>query len=121
MDVPTSHLVLVHLQGWIAQLRKPKFTLFANLSHSPLESLTGHVRTEAVISDEITDHNDHQGRVELMQSCVRRFQKVFAEDLEKRCGLVTVNKDNPTITKPVKELPGNLLAISCLLHPQVGG
>jgi hypothetical protein len=78
--------------------------MFVDLSHSPLESLTdGRVRAETVISDEISDHNDHHGRVELMQNCVRRFQKVFAEDLEKRCGLVMVDKDDPTITNPAKE------------------
>jgi hypothetical protein len=63
-------------------------------------------RTKTVISDEITDHNNHHSRVELMQNCVRRFQKVFVEDLEKCCGLVTVDKDDPTITNPVNELPG---------------
>jgi hypothetical protein len=120
MDVPTSHLVLVNLRARIAQLRQPKFTMYADLSHSPLESLTGRIKTETVISDEITDHNEHHGRVEVMQTCVKRFRKVFADDLEIRSGLVTRDEDDPTIIIPVKELPSDL-AISCLIHPLVGG
>jgi hypothetical protein len=100
-------------------VHQPKFAMYADLSHSPLESLTGRIKTEMVVSNETTDCV-HHGRVELMQSCVARFPKVFADSLEVCCGLVTADEEDPTVDIPVKELPCDL-AISCLIHPLVGG
>jgi hypothetical protein len=36
LNVPTSHLVLVHLRARIAQMGEPKFHMFADISHSPI-------------------------------------------------------------------------------------
>jgi hypothetical protein len=117
LDVPTSHLVLVHLQARIEQLREPKFAMFADILHNPLEVLTGRNKTETVLSDEVTDCDDH-GRVEAMHRCVAKFRSVFADNLAVRCGLVI--KDNDKVLVPVKDLPQDI-GISCLLHPLVGG
>lgn len=119
MDVPTSHLVLVHLRACIAELRKPKFQMYADISHSPLESLTSRNKTETVLSDEVVDREDH-GRVEVMHKCVAKFRAIFADDLESRSGLVQWDEDNHLVATPVEELPSDL-AISCILHPLVGG
>jgi hypothetical protein len=116
LDIPTSHLVLVHLRARIEQLR-PKFAMYTDILHSPLEVLTGQNKTETVLMDEVADRDDH-GRVEAMHRCVAKFQSVFAADLEVRCGLVT--KDNGKVLVPVKDLAQDI-GISCLLHPLVGG
>jgi hypothetical protein len=71
LNVPMSHLVLVHLQARIEQLREPKFAN-ADISHSPLEVQTGWNKAETVLLDEVTDHDDH-GRVEAMHRCVAKF------------------------------------------------
>jgi hypothetical protein len=113
LDVPTSHLVLVHLQARIEQLREPKFAMYTDILHSPLEVLTGRNRTETVLPDEVTDHDDHE-RGEAMHRCVAKFQSVFAADLEVHCGLVT--KDDDQVLILVKDLPQDV-GISCLLHP----
>jgi hypothetical protein len=118
MDALSAHLVLVHLRARIAQLREPKFSMFADLSHSKLEVLTGCNKTETVLSDDATERDGH-GRVEPMHRCIATFQSVFADDLEKRAGLVDVNWENH-IRTPKAELPTDM-AISCLLHPLVGG
>jgi hypothetical protein len=72
LNVLTSHLVLVHLQARIAQLREPKFAMFADISHLNQESLTGRTKTEMVLSDDVTNREEH-GQVESMQPCVNRF------------------------------------------------
>jgi hypothetical protein len=87
LNVSTSHLVLVHLQARIAKHCEPKFAMFADISHLNQESLTGRTKTEMVLSDDVTDREEH-GQVESMQPCVNRFRLLCAEDLELRCGLV---------------------------------
>jgi hypothetical protein len=119
LDDPSSHLVLVHLRARIAQLREHKFEMYADISHSPLEVLTGRNKTETVLADDATDREDH-GRVEPMHPCIARFRTVFANDLEVRAGLVTVDPQNEHIRMPVTELPVDM-AVSCILNPLVGG
>jgi hypothetical protein len=63
-------------------MRQPKFEMFADISHSPMESLTGCNKTETVLShDDVVDGDDH-GRVVSMEPCIARFQYLFADDLE---------------------------------------
>jgi hypothetical protein len=119
LDVPTSHLALVHIRARIAQLRQPKFQMYADISHSPMEILTGRRKTETVLSDDVIEREDH-GPVEAMHRCVAKFRSEFADDLEVRAGLATRDEDNPLLLIPKKELSSDL-AISCLLHPLVGG
>lgn len=118
LDVPTSHLVLVHLRARIAQMREPKFAMFADISHSNLEDLTNRAKTETVISNDVTERDDLSGRVEPMVHCVSEFRKAFADDLEYRCGLVKDDDDGNVVNVP--RLPPDI-AVACLLHPLVGG
>jgi hypothetical protein len=77
-----SHLVLIHLQAQIAEMREPKFEMFADISHSPMELLTGCNKTETVLShDDVVDGDDH-GRVVSMEPCIARFRYLFADELE---------------------------------------
>jgi hypothetical protein len=68
LNVPTSHLVLVHLQAQIAQMREPKFHMFADISHSPMEMLTGCNKTEMVLPhDDLVDGGgDNHGKCQTM-------------------------------------------------------
>jgi hypothetical protein len=119
LDVSTSHLVLVHLRARIAQLREPKFAMYAAISHLTMESLTGRTKTEMVLSDAVTDRDEH-GRFESMQPCVSRFRLLCAEDLELRCGLVRRHKDDLMVVEDEPALPSDI-AVGCLLNPLVGG
>jgi hypothetical protein len=119
LNVSTSHLVLVHLRARIAQLREPKFAMFADISHLNQESLTARTKTEMVLSDDVTDREEH-GRVESMQPCVNRFRLLCAEDLELRCGLVRRLETDRTFMEDVPEIPSDI-AVACLLNPLVGG
>jgi hypothetical protein len=86
LDVSMAHLVLIHLRARISQLRKPKFAMYADISHLNMELLTGRTKTEMVLSDDVTDQDEH-GRVKSMQPCVSCFRLLCAKDLELRCGL----------------------------------
>lgn len=119
LDMPTSHLVLVHLRARIAQMRQPKFTMYADISHSRLETLTGRTKTETVLSSDVTDREDH-GRVEIMQPCVEIFRECFADDLEIRCSLREIDERDLNLMRNVPALPPDI-AVACLLHPLVGG
>ena len=119
LDVPTSHLVLIHLRARIADMREPKFAMFADLSYTNLEVLTGRKKTEMVVShDDVADGDDH-GRAETMEPCIARFRYLFADDFELRCGLV---KETGILdeVEDVKKLPTDI-AVACLLNPLVGG
>jgi hypothetical protein len=76
LDKPTSHLVLVHLRAQIAQLREPKFAMYADILHSGLQSLTRRLKTEMVVSDEATDRDDH-GQVTQMEPCISLFRSIL--------------------------------------------
>jgi hypothetical protein len=46
--------------------------MFADLSHSELEVLTGRNKTETVLPDDATERDGH-GRVEPMHRCIASF------------------------------------------------
>lgn len=119
LDVPTSHLVLVHLRARIAQIREPKFAMFADISHSYLEKLSDRKKTEMVVSDEVTDHGEG-GPVESMQVSVANFRTIFADDLEIRCGLTRLDGNDEEVVHDVDAIPSDM-AVACLLNPLVGG
>ena len=119
-DFPTSHLVLIHLRVQIAQMRETRFAMYADISHSNLEVLSNRNKTETVLSDAATDRDDDGGRVEPMVKCVADFRKLFADDLERRSGLVERSVDELNVLDDVVRLPPDI-AIACLLHPLVGG
>jgi hypothetical protein len=119
MDAPSAHLVLVHLRARIAQLREKKFSMYADVSHSEEEVLTNRTKTETVLSDDVVQRDGH-GRVEPMHRCIATFRSVFADDMERRAGLVDVDREHEHIRIPKAELPTDM-AIACLLHPLVGG
>jgi hypothetical protein len=119
LNVPTSHLVLIHLLAQIAEMRQPKFEMFADISHSPMESLTGCNKTETVLShDDVVDGDDH-GRVVSMEPCIARFQYLFADNLEIQCGLVNELEEGDMV-EDAKELPTDI-AVAFLMNPLVGG
>jgi hypothetical protein len=120
LNVPTSHLVLVHLRARIAQMREPKFDMYADISHSKMETLSLRNKTETVSShdhEDVVDTEDHERCVE-MEQCILRFRSIFANDLEIRCGLVKETENDDIVH--VEELPVDI-ALSCLLNPLVGG
>jgi hypothetical protein len=121
LNVPTSHLVLVHLRARIAQMREPKFHMFVDISHSPMETLTGRNKTKTVLPhDDLVDGGgDDHGKCETMEPCIARFCSIFANDSERRRGLV-VETEYRGVYEDVKELPTDI-AVSCLLNPLVGG
>jgi hypothetical protein len=119
LNVPTSHLVLVHLRARIAEMREPKFDMFADISKSKMEILTNRNKTETVLShDDVLDTDDHE-LVVPMEPCIAHFRLLFADDLEIRCGLVKETEQRG-IVEDAKELPSDI-AVSCLLNPLVGG
>jgi hypothetical protein len=89
--------------------------MYTDISHLNMKLLTGRTKTEMVLSDDVTDRDEH-GRVELMQPCVSRFRLLCAEDLELRCGL----DHDPMLVEDVPNLPTDI-AVACLLNPLVGG
>jgi hypothetical protein len=93
------------------------FELELRISHSTVQILSGRVKTETVMLDEVIEHDEHGVA---MHRCVETFRSEFAEDLEIRAGLATRDENNPLVLIPVEELPIDI-AISCLLHPLVGG
>lgn len=120
MNVPTSHLVLVHLRARIESMREDKFLMYTDISHSTQEVLSNRVKTEVVLSNDVVDRDDVAGgRVETMQQCVAEFRENFAYDMELRSGLTKVINDEGE-TDCVEELAPDI-AIACLLHPMVGG
>jgi hypothetical protein len=46
--------------------------MYTDILHSPLEVLTGRNKTETIVPDTVTDHDDH-GHVEAMHRCVAKF------------------------------------------------
>jgi hypothetical protein len=75
LNMPTSHLVLVHLQARIALKREPKFDMFADISHSPMKTLTGCNKTETVLShyDLADGGGDNHGQCKTMEPCIVCF------------------------------------------------
>jgi hypothetical protein len=118
LDVPTAHLVLVHIRARIAQMRQPKFMMYADISHSQMEVLTNRAKTVTVLSDSATDRDD--GPSEPMHPCVADFRSIFADDLEVRCRLVQFSDIERIDVEDVPRLDVDI-AIACLLHPLVGG
>jgi hypothetical protein len=110
LNVTTSHLVLIHLQARIAEMRQPKFEMCADISHSPMELLTGRNKTETVMS-----HDD----VVSMEPCVARFRYFFADDLEIGCGLVNELEEGDMV-EDAKELPTDI-GVAFLMNQLVGG
>jgi hypothetical protein len=93
--------------------------MFADISHSPMELLTVCSKTEMVLShDDVVDGDDH-GRVMSMEPCIARFQYLFADDLEIRCGLVNKLEEGGMM-EDAKERPTDI-AVACLMNPLVGG
>jgi hypothetical protein len=93
--------------------------MYPDISHLNMELLTGRTKTEMVLSDDVTDRDEH-GRVESMQPCVSCFRLLCAEDLELRCGLVQQLDHDPMLVEDVPNLPTDI-AVACLLNPLVGG
>jgi hypothetical protein len=117
-DYPTFHLILLNLRSRIAQMREPKFLMYGDVSHSNLEVLTNRSKTETVLSNAVEERED-VGRVEPMVQCVADFRKLFADDLDVRCNLAQWDEEKVSLMH-VERLPPDI-AISCLLHPVVGG
>jgi hypothetical protein len=69
-------------------MQEPKFAMFADISHSHMEVLTGCNKTETVVSHDNVADGDNHGRAETMEPCIACFRYLFANDLEIRCGLV---------------------------------
>lgn len=92
--------------------------MYGDVSHSEMEVLTNRVKTETVLSDAVEQREDI-GRVNPMAPCIAEFRNLFADDLEVRCGLAQWNNDKTSLVD-VEHLPPDI-AISCLLHPLVGG
>jgi hypothetical protein len=122
LDVPTAHLVLVHLRFQVAQLRENKFLMYSDISHSALSVLTNRTKTETVVTNEVTEREE-SGRTEAMHECVSEFRTIFADDIELRCQLrqvVEIQEDEGIMqVEDVARLPEDI-AIACLLHP-IGG
>jgi hypothetical protein len=100
-------------------MQEPKSAMFADISHSHMEVLTGRNKTETVVShDNVADGDDH-GRAETIEPCIARFRYLFADDLEIRCGLV---KETGILeeVEDVQALPTDI-AVACLLNPLAGG
>lgn len=116
---PTFHLILFHLRVRIAQMREPKFLMYGDVSHSDFDILSNRSKSETVLSNSV-EKQDDTGRVNPMVPCVADFRRIFADDLEVRCGLCEWEDKNKTILVDVERLPPDL-AISCLLNPMVGG
>ena len=100
-------------------MRELKFAMYADISHSNLPVLTNRTKTETVLSNDVTVCDDLAGRVEPMMQCVADFRRIFADDLEYRCGIAVFDPTNKERVE-VKCLPQDI-AIACLLHPLVGG
>jgi hAT family C-terminal dimerisation region len=113
LSVPTAHLVLVTLRARIAEMRSPQFWMYGDISNSEVEVLTGRKKTELVGTEEVTANP-----VSPMLECIYDFRRIFADDIELRCKLKFHNMDH--IFEDVERLPSDI-AISCILHPLVGG
>ena len=122
LNVPTVHLVLIHLRVRISEMKEDRFMMYGDISYTNLEVLTNRRKTELVINDNISNIKARQrnglGRVEKMDSCIVEFRDVFAEDFSWRCGL-TFQDENGHM-QDVEELPKDI-AIGALLHPLLGG
>jgi hypothetical protein len=83
LNVPTSHLVLVHLRARIAQMREPKFDMYADISHSKMETLSLRNKTETVSShdhEDAVDTEDHERCVEMEQCILRQLSNIESVD-----------------------------------------
>ena len=117
LNVPTAHLVLVHLRVRIAQMREKSFRIYADISYLDEPDLTRHSKTETVLSEDNRNRNN-MGRVESMMECVKKFRSLFADSLSLRCGLI--KEIAPGQAADVERLPTEI-AIAALLHPLLGG
>jgi hypothetical protein len=95
--------------------------MFADISHSPVETLTGCNKPKMVLShnDSVDGGGDNHGKCKTMEPCIARFRTILTNDLEIRCGLL-VETEYRGVYEDVKELPTDI-AVSCLLNPLVGG
>jgi hypothetical protein len=72
--------------------------MYADISQLNMELLTGCTKTEMVLSDDVTDRDEH-GRVKSMQPCVSCFRLLCAKELELRCGLVQRLDHDPMLLR----------------------
>ena len=117
LNVPTAHLVLIHLRVRIAQMRDTKFMMYGDISYSDEPDLTKRSKTETVLSED-NRHRNNLGRVESMMECIKNFRALFADSLDLRCGLI--KESAPGQAVDVERLPTEI-AIAALLHPLLGG
>jgi hypothetical protein len=89
--------------------------MYADVSHLNMELHTGHTKTKMVLSDDVTDRDEH-GRVKSMQPCVSHFKLLCAKDLELRCGLVQRLDHDPVLVEDVPDLPTKCIT---LLHEDI--
>ena len=111
----TSHETLFVTVAYLSLVRETSFAMFDDISHTDLSDLKSRKKTVYVLSSNHVVTEADSGRNETpMDPCIELFQKLYADDMEVRCGLT----ERPDF--PCAKLPSEI-AIALLLNPMYGG
>jgi hypothetical protein len=119
LNKATSHETLFVTTAYLAMMRETSFLMYDDISHTELPDLRKRTKTVYVLSSEHVVSEDTEtetiGRNEQpMDPCIELFRRLYADDMEQRCGLTS--KPGLKVTK----LPSEI-AMSVLLNPMYGG
>jgi hAT family C-terminal dimerisation region len=119
----TAHEQLFEIRYCLQELKKPKFQMYSDISHSDVSDLGKRVKCEVVLENSAVDQHEHtMGKPETMLDCIERFRYLFSQDFAHRIGLIEESQDNhgEAIVIDVPSLPTDI-SVAALLNPLYGG